>query len=108
MSIGEKRISEYLNKNKIKYIYDFPYFDDLLSPRGNKLRPDFILPDYKIWIEFDGIFHYEQQYKGDGSEDIKIHDKIKDIYSQEHDWKLIRIPYWEIENIEKILKNNIC
>ena len=30
-------------------------------------------------------------------------DKIKDEYAKEHDWKLIRIPYWEYDNIENIL-----
>ena len=97
----------YLNNRKINYIYDEPYFKDLLSNKGNPLRPDFILPDYKIWIEYDGEFHYRKMYNDDGHEKIKVHDEIKDKYAKSHGWKLIRIPYWEFNSIENILNKEI-
>lgn len=59
ISKGERKISEYLDRNNISYIYDQPYFKDLISDRGNPLRPDFILEKEKIWIEYDGEFHYK-------------------------------------------------
>ena len=95
----------WLDKNKINYTYDKPYFNDLLSPLGNPLKPDFILTDYKIWIEYDGKFHYEKMYENDNFETLKIYDKIKDEYAKENNWNLIRIPYWDFDNIEEILTN---
>ena len=106
-SQGEKEISKVLDELNIKYIYDEPYFNDLLSPKGNPLRPDFILEDLKIWIEFDGEFHYDAIYDSDDHETLVIHDKIKDDYAKEHNWKLIRIPYWEINNIKTILEKEL-
>lgn len=104
-SKGEKRIQEYLKKNNLQYVYDQPYFQNLVSDKGNPLRPDFIIEKEKIWIEYDGEFHYKditgnlktQQY----------HDKLKDEYAKKHGWKLIRIPYWEFDNIENILNKEI-
>lgn len=103
ISKGEKRIIDWLEKNNIKYIYDKPYFDDLLSPLGNPLRPDFIIENKKIWIEYDGEFHYKKYYEEQNFEKIQINDKLKDEYAKKHGWKMIRIPYWEFDNIEEIL-----
>lgn len=107
MSKGESRIKDYLeNKNK-SYIYDKPYFDDLFSPKGNLLRPDFILPNEKIWIEYDGEFHYNNVYDEAEFHNLQKNDEIKNRYAKEHDWKLIRIPYWDFENIEEILNREL-
>ena len=105
ISKGEKRIMSWLENNNIKYIYDQEYFEDLIGLGGGILRPDFIIEDRKIWIEFDGEFHYRDMT---GTlEKMKIHDEIKNIYVNENNWELIRIPYWEFDNIEKILKENL-
>lgn len=106
-SKGEKRISEYLRLNNIEFIYDEGFFKDLLSYRNKPLRPDFILPDHKIWIEYDGEFHYKKYYEEQNYETLKEHDRRKDEYAKEHGWKMIRIPYWEFDNIEEILKNEL-
>lgn len=103
VSKGEQRIIDWLDKNNIKYIYNESYFSDLIGTGGGLLRPDFIIEDKKIWIEFDGKFHYEKMYENDNYEKIVIHDKIKNQYAKKNDWKLIRIPYWDFENIENIL-----
>lgn len=104
---GERKVMKWLNDNGMKYIYDTPYFNDLLSLKGNPLRPDFILPDLKIWIEYDGIYHYKEVYKGDHHEITVIHDNIKNKYAKERNWKLIRIPYWDFDNIEEILNKEL-
>lgn len=104
---GESKISEILIKLNKEFIYNKPYFNDLLSPKGNPLRPDFILPNEKIWIEYDGIFHHEKVYENDGHDDIVINDKIKNKYAKKHSWNLIRIPYWEFDNIETILNKEL-
>lgn len=103
ISKGEQKIMDYLNKNNIKYIYDEPYFNDLIGVGGGLLRPDFIIEDRKIWIEYDGEFHYKKMYEDDYYEQLQIHDEIKNQYAKKNNWKLIRIPYWEFDNIEKIL-----
>ena len=43
-------------------------------------------------------------YDEDEYKTLKIHDKRKDEYAKKHGWKLIRIPYWEFDNIENILE----
>ena len=106
-SKGEREVMRYLKKMNIKYTYDSKYFDDLLSLKGKPLRPDFILPEYKIWIEYDGEFHYKKIYENDNYETQKINDDIKNKYAKENNWKLIRIPYWEFDNIEKILTKEL-
>ena len=107
VSKGEQRIMDWLNNNNIKYIYDEPYFNGLLSPLGNPLRPDFIIEDRKIWIEYDGEFHFGERFKGDSFEIMQEHDIIKDMYAIKNKWRLIRIPYWEFNNIEEILEKEL-
>ena len=102
-SKGEREVIRCLKKIGVDYIYNSEYFNDLLSLKGNPLRPDFILPQYKIWIEYDGEFHFKKMYKNDNYETLKIHDEIKNKYAEKHNWKLIRIPYWEFNNIDEIL-----
>ena len=107
ISRGEHIIKEWLLYNNFNFIHDKEYFEDLYSDRGFLLRPDFILPDHKIWIEYDGEFHYRDIIK-DGSYDYQLkNDEIKNEYAKEHGWKLIRIPYWEFDNIEEILNRQI-
>ena len=70
----------------------------------NKTHEEFI---YELSIKF----HYNDFYKDGSFETLKYHDKLKDEYAKEYGWKLIRIPYWEYNNIEDILnkilnKNN--
>lgn len=82
ISKGEQRIMDYLNKNDIGYIYNEPYFKDLFGLGKGLLRPDFIIEDRKVWIEFDGKFHYEKMYEDDYHERLKEHDKIKNEYAK--------------------------
>lgn len=105
ISKGEEKIMTYFKDSNVKYIYNAPYFDDLLSDLGYPLRPDFILPNERIWIEYDGEFHYKDFYHDGSFERLQEHDRRKNEYAKKNNWKLIRIPYWEFDNIEEILKN---
>lgn len=49
------------------------------------------------------IFKIEEQFLK-----VKENDKIKDEYCKNNNIKLIRIPYWEFNNIESILQQQIC
>ena len=112
ISKGEKRIAQYLDNLGIDYTYDKPYFKDLVAVSGSPLRPDFIIPSLKIWIEYDGIQHYEPiDFTGKMSEQqiqsnfkkVQENDQIKNQYAKDNNWTLIRIPYYDYDNIEQIL-----
>lgn len=106
-SKGERKIMNWLERNNIKYIYNQGYFKDLLTENNKPLRPDFIIEDKKIWIEYDGEQHCQYGCFGNNLLDlmnIQYRDKIKNNYAKENQWRLIRISYWDYDNIEKILK----
>lgn len=104
ISKGERRIMDWLDKNNIKYIYSQPYFNNLIGIGGEPLRPDFILVDYNMWIEYDGDFHFRKVYYNDNYETIQTHDNLKNNYAIKNGWKLIRISYWDFDSIEEILE----
>ena len=102
------RIIRWSDKNNKTYIHDEYYFNDLLGVKNSLLRPDFIYPQEKIWIEYDGAQHDEWQ-EGWQSKDnfitLQANDKVKDLYAKEHGWKLIRIKAKDFNNIEFILED---
>lgn len=109
---GEKRIAQYLDNLDIHYIYNKQYFSDLYSIGGGLMRPDFIIPSLKIWIEYDGEQHFKPvDFTGAMSvEEVQQlfkytqqNDKIKDQYAKANNWILVRIPFTEYDNIEQIL-----
>lgn len=107
-SKGEKICKKYLEDNNINYIPQFE-FDDLVGVNNGNLKFDFAIlnnsNDVCCLLEYDGIFHYEKQYFDDGFENLQIHDNKKNEYCKNKDIPLIRIPYWEFDNIENILDN---
>jgi TusA-related sulfurtransferase len=108
-SKGENRIQEFLIRNN--FSYDKQYvFDDLLSKLGKLLRFDFGIIDNKnllLLIEYDGEFHYKKYYKKQNFEILQYHDKLKNDYCNKNNIKLLRIPYWEFDNIEIILSKEL-
>lgn len=105
-SLGEKKIKTYLEKKNINY-EEQKWFKDC---RDKKPLPfDFYLPDLNIMIEFDGIQHFvvKDSYFKHGVEYIKLHDNIKNDYCKQNKIKLIRIPYYEINNIDGILDKEL-
>lgn len=109
-SKGEKRVSEILMRYDIEYTPQQEY-DGLIGLNCGNLRFDFAIPLFNINIEYDGIGHYEPiDFTGEGIEIakekfkiLKHHDKLKNEYCKKHNIKLIRIPYWDFDNIEDIL-----
>jgi hypothetical protein len=102
-SKGEKEVREMLNKYKIHYIPQYK-FEDCKSKRC--LSFDFYLPKYNCCIEYDGGQHFEivEWFGGfDGFVNTIIRDTIKNEYCKKNNIKLIRIPYWDFDNIENIL-----
>jgi hypothetical protein len=105
-SRGEDAIKSYLENNSINFIRNYQ-FDDCIRIR--KLRFDFYLPDINICIEYDGEHHYqENKYFGEGNLDyINKNDQIKNKYCINNKINLIRIPYWDLDNIQNILEKNL-
>jgi len=104
------------NVFKLQYKYYIPQkkFDGLLGLGNGQLSYDFHIPYYNFLIEYDGEFHYIpiKKYKNEpikfAEERLKkqqIHDQLKNKYCQNNNIKLLRIPYWEFDNIENILDN---
>ena len=105
-SLGEKKIKNYLIKNNIKFEQE-KRFDDCKDKYT--LPFDFYLPDLNTIIEFDGQQHFEENhfFKHSNIDIIKKHDNIKNLYCKKNNINLLRIPYWDFLNIEKILKKNL-
>jgi very-short-patch-repair endonuclease len=106
-SKGERSIAKYLDRNEISY-YRQHKFDDCLNIR---LLPfDFYIPKYRMVIEFDGKQHYEPVPHFGGLESynrLKINDKIKNDYCEDNYINLIRIRYDQIDDIYRILYENL-
>lgn len=108
----EMKIGQIFTKYHIKYIPQFS-FNDCKDRR--KLPFDFYLPDYNMAIEYDGEQHYYPVNFGGISDEkamenfliVQRHDEIKTKYCEQHKINLIRIPYFEKDNIEFIVSNNI-
>ncbi len=104
-SVGEKRIRIYLEKHKIKFVFQ-KWFSDCRDT--NPLPFDFYLPNDNIIIEFDGRQHFgETNYFTYSFETTKYHDEIKNNYCKANGIYLIRIPCWNIEKIEQILDKEL-
>lgn len=105
-SKGETAISDYLTKVKLEFDREYS-FEGLKGIGNGSLRFDFAIfinGEIKL-VEYDGIFHYEKQYNDDGFQTIKIHDKLKNEYCIKNNISLLRIPYWEFDNIEELIHN---
>ena len=106
-SKGERKIRVFLELNNIKYIQQHR-FKECRSKR--RLAFDFYIPSFNALIEYDGKHHYEIIDAWGGVDEfinVKIRDTIKNIYAKEQDINLIRIPYWEFDNIENILSKEL-
>lgn len=101
-------IGKKLKQLNLEYIEQFKFEDCLYI---DKLVFDFYIPSLNICIEYDGEGHYKPfRFSKDKEamqkklEETQIRDKIKDKYCKENNIKLIRIPYFEFNNIDEILK----
>lgn len=111
-SKGEIRVKQLLDKINVEYVTQ-KTFDDCIYK--DKLRFDFYLPNYNLIIEYDGEQHFKPvDFANNGlkwaTELFKcnqLKDKIKNDYCKNNNIKLIRIPFWDFNNIETILASEI-
>lgn len=112
LSKGEARIRKFLTDYNISFVQQ-KLFEDCVYK--DKLRFDFYLQDYNMCIEFDGQQHFEPvDFANKGTkwaENLFTHNQIKDSiknkYCKNKNIKLLRIPYWDIKNIENILASEL-
>lgn len=101
MSKGESRVNSFLAENGFEFEYN-KFFEDCKDKRY--LTFDFYLQKLNLIIEYDGEQHFKKKSWSTGEFDIiKKHEKMKEKYLKEKNINLVRIPYWEYKNIEKIL-----
>ena len=85
----EVRFNNLLGKNKHPYWYDFGIYNE----NNEVVR----------LIEFDGIQHYQETWGNwqtqNGLKEQQQRDKEKNQYALSHNIPLVRIPYWERDNI---------
>ena len=103
-SVGELIIQNILINNQILFIKE-KSFDDLHYDNNINSRPrfDFYLPEFNRLIEFDGAQHscqtnlnWEQNVS---LKERQQRDKVKNEWATAHNISLVRIPYWERDNI---------
>ena len=100
-SKGETTIKNILLAKNVSFIQQY-CFDNCRNKRP--LPFDFYLPNYNLCIEFDGEQHYKPKFGMKNFIQTQKHDKIKDEYCKSHNIGLLRIPYWESNNSEQIIK----
>ena len=110
---GEAEIRRWLLKHDITNFKQ----DEVTLPNENPkckrqhLRPDFWLPDYNLFIEYNGEQHYENvEYFFDDDftfEDQQIRDQTLRDYCHRHGHNLLEIPYWDFKRIGEILTDEL-
>ena len=98
-----KDIKKFLNCNNISFYQEHKFIDC-------NLPFDFYLPKYRAVIEFYDIQHFQPISFFDEIQNfqaIKLNDKIKNDYCEENFINLITIRYDQIDNINKILEDNL-
>lgn len=97
-SHGEQLVTRAL-KNLYGLVLNTDFYYGYVLP--NKLHLDFYLPKHKLAIEYDGIQHYQPvDFAGKGDawaqerfKQQQLNDRTKDQYCNDHDIKLVRVPY---------------
>lgn len=107
MSKGEKQIQFYLDSHSYQYQYNVPLPGCVQQKR---LRFDFVLPNIRTCIEFDGKQHFEpiaffggwKTFQQQVSRDAK-----KTQLCLLHNWTLIRVNYRDLDKIGLVLEQKL-
>lgn len=107
LSKGELAVEKYLLSHQVRYETQ-KRFDDCKNVYT--LPFDFYIEDLNTAIEYDGHLHYMSVDFFGGNDALENRQKLDDIktnYCKENNIKLIRIPYWDFDNIEEILNKEL-
>lgn len=106
-STGERLISNFLMNHNINFIQQYS-FNDLTGINNGLLKFDFccFIDEKLILIEYDGVQHFQVGgwYDQNKLNYIQKHDELKNNYCKNNNIPLYRIPYYDINNIDIILK----
>jgi len=118
---GCPKCASYNNENKLDDIFkkwDIAYEIQKRFPdcKDRYTLPfDRYLPNFNVLVEYDGEGHYKPIRRGKMTDEdalenlqyIQKHDVIKTKYCEDNNIPLIRIPYWEKDNMEYFLFNKL-
>lgn len=110
-SKGERRVRKYL----LEKVFEFTSQYKLKNCRNvNPLPFDFAVSnnqnELSCLIEYDGEQHFKpiEHFGGEkGFQQRQHNDQIKNAFCKENNIPLIRIPYWDYDNIETILEKEL-
>lgn len=100
LSKGEREIYNFLDTKNIKYTHQYK-----VNINNKNYKFDFYLKDYDIFIEYDGIQHFQpvKYFGGDEQyEIIKKNDDVKNKWISSNKKNLLRISY--LDNVIQILE----
>ena len=114
IKISQEEFDKLIDKDKYNKNYYIPQmkFKRLIGTGGGLLSYDFYIPKLNLLIEYDGEFHFRliKLYKNEPIKNAEerykkqcVHDILKNKYAMDNNIQLIRIPYWDFDNIEKYL-----
>lgn len=111
-SLGEEKINLYLTQHNIHFEPEYAVNIDGMKGIA---RYDFaLLDDFNkatLLIEYHGRQHYEMANSWHDNEEQFLErqrkDKLKEMWAKDNSIPLFVIPYWEFDNIEKILNKII-
>lgn len=101
-STGEENIISILQNNNIAFISEKIFDDFVYEDTKTHPRYDFYLPDFNRLVEYDGEQHYYRTSWDDEIDTLErrqARDKQKTNYALNHNIEIVRIPYWERDNI---------
>lgn len=107
-SKGEQRVRESLTALGVPFDEQVR-FEECRDRRA--LPFDFFVPGRGLLIEYDGRQHVvnSETWGGDEKlEETRRHDAIKDAYARERGLALLRIPHWEYENVDRLLRERLA
>lgn len=112
-SRGESYIKKWLSQHSIEHVPQHS-FDTCRNHITNRLlKFDVFVPLYNMCIEFDGPHHFKtaigamynnHKLTHEEWKKIKNRDTIKNNFCKRNNYKLIRIPYTKIDQIDNILR----
>lgn len=92
-SRGEKRIGDWLAARGISYRYD----ERMMIAGGDRIRPDFYLPEYDLYIEYWGM----------DTPEYMLNRRMKQILYQRERKKLISISFRDFDRLEEVLEEKL-
>ncbi|MCS4538852.1 MAG: hypothetical protein HYY67_08350 [Thaumarchaeota archaeon] len=100
-SKGEKQIADFLFQKGIKYTYEDPAKTNISAFTKKISRPDFYLPEHKVYVEFWGLVdHKDQELR------MKYNEQkhLKEREYQANGIRVLSIYPWNLDDLEGAFK----